>query len=104
MERVLLEKIGGERRNAARGVAARTTSSAGAGGLTWRLALRAGTVVCSAGALHSPALLLRSKIKVNGNVGRNLRLHPATAVTGGFVEVRYADLACSCAPWASLLS
>jgi long-chain-alcohol oxidase len=86
-EKVLLEKTGGERKNAARGVAARTTSTAGAAGLTWRLVLRANTVVAAAGSLHTPALLLRSKLSVNGNVGRHLRLHPATAVTGAFAQV-----------------
>jgi choline dehydrogenase-like flavoprotein len=42
-------------------------------------------VVCAAGALHTPALLKRSGFG-NPNIGRNLRLHPATAVWGVFDE------------------
>jgi len=42
-------------------------------------------VVCAAGALHTPALLKRSGMK-NPNIGRHLRLHPATAVWGVFDE------------------
>ena len=42
-------------------------------------------VVVSAGAVETPALLLRSGLK-NPNVGRWLRLHPATAVFGIFDE------------------
>ena len=42
--------------------------------------MQAGTTVVSAGSLHTPALLLRSGILSNGNVGRHLRLHPSFAV------------------------
>jgi choline dehydrogenase-like flavoprotein len=45
------------------------------------LTVRARCVVVAAGALHSPALLLRSGIE-NPNIGMNLRLHPTTAVRG----------------------
>ncbi len=41
-------------------------------------------VVVSAGAIESPALLLRSGLK--GEVGRHLRLHPSTAAWGNFDE------------------
>jgi hypothetical protein len=41
-------------------------------------------VVSSCGSIHTPALLLRSGITVGGNVGGNLRLHPATGVVGVF--------------------
>lgn len=53
-----------------------------------RLLLRCKYVVACAGALHTPALLLRSGVTVSGNVGANLRLHPATVVTAVFPEVR----------------
>jgi hypothetical protein len=59
----------------------------GVGGHKWHIAVRAPVVVSSAGSIHSPALLLRSDIDVNGNVGRNLRLHPGTLVNGIFEEV-----------------
>lgn len=49
-----------------------------------RLRIKAGIVVAAAGALHTPALLLRSDITGNGLVGSNLRLHPAHCVTGIF--------------------
>lgn len=44
-------------------------------------------MVASAGSLHSPALLLRSGITVNGNVGKHLRLHPAGSSIHVFPEV-----------------
>lgn len=69
----------------------------GMGGHKWHVAVRAPVVVSSAGSLHSPALLLRSDIDVNGNVGRNLRLHPGTIVTGVFEEVRHVPALISCA-------
>ena len=47
--------------------------------------VRARAVVAAAGAIETPALLLRSGLK-NPNVGRGLRLHPATAVFGIFEE------------------
>ncbi len=47
--------------------------------------LRARAVVAAAGAIETPALLLRSGLR-NPNVGRGLRLHPATAVFGIFDE------------------
>src|SRR5207248_1335806 len=46
--------------------------------------VRARAVVVAAGALNSPALLLRSGF--SGSVGRNLHLHPVTAVWGRFDE------------------
>jgi len=47
--------------------------------------VRARAVVAAGGALETPALLLRSGLR-NPNVGRGLRLHPATAVFGIFDE------------------
>ena len=92
-DKLLLERVSGPgaRRKRAWGVAASTviTSSPG-GGRAWPLRFVAGCVVACAGALHTPALLLRSGVTVNGNVGRNLRLHPATAVLGVYQKVRGA--------------
>lgn len=64
------------------------------------LRVRAPTVVVAAGALNTPALLLRSRFK-NPAIGRWLRLHPVTAVWGrfeqrvdpwtGILQARYGD-------------
>lgn len=58
-----------------------------------RVLFKARAVVSSAGSLHTPALLLRSGVKARGNVGRHLRLHPATVSIGHFDS---ADGATSC--------
>ena len=50
------------------------------------LHVRAGAVVLAAGALNTPALLLRSGVDAPA-VGRYLRLHPVTAVWGHFEEM-----------------
>jgi choline dehydrogenase-like flavoprotein len=50
-----------------------------------KVTIHARAVVCAAGALHTPALLKRSGMK-NPNIGKNLRLHPATAIWGVFDE------------------
>jgi long-chain-alcohol oxidase len=49
-----------------------------------RLVVGARAVVAAAGAVETPALLLRSGL--GGQVGRNLRLHPGTAAMGLFDE------------------
>ena len=49
-----------------------------------RLVVRARAVVAAAGAVETPALLLRSGL--GGQVGRHLRLHPGTAAMGLFPE------------------
>jgi hypothetical protein len=49
-----------------------------------RLLVRAPVVVSSCGALHTPALLLRSGVTCGGAVGRNLRLHPASVLVARF--------------------
>lgn len=49
--------------------------------------MKASVVVSAAGSLHSPALLLRSHIKCNGNVGKHLHIHPATVIYGHFPQV-----------------
>jgi long-chain-alcohol oxidase len=48
-----------------------------------RITVRARAVVCSAGALHTPALLLRSGL-LNRNIGRYLALHPVLSTVGVF--------------------
>jgi len=63
---------------AARGLSARTDAG-------HRLTVRSRAVVCAAGAIQTPALLKRSGLS-NPNVGRHLRLHPATAVWGVYDE------------------
>ena len=62
----------------ARGVEARTTAGR-------QVTVRARAVVAACGALETPALLRRSRLD-NPNIGRHLRLHPATAVFGRFEE------------------
>jgi choline dehydrogenase-like flavoprotein len=54
-------------------------------GTTTALTVRAGTVVVAAGAIESPALLLRSGIG-GPAVGKHLRLHPASVVAGVYEE------------------
>jgi choline dehydrogenase-like flavoprotein len=64
-----------------------------------RLQVRARAVVAAAGAIETPALLLRSGL--GGQVGRHLRLHPGTAAFGlfdrevrpweGTTQARYSD-------------
>ncbi|NJL92601.1 MAG: GMC family oxidoreductase [Anaerolineae bacterium] len=49
------------------------------------VAIRARRVVLAAGALHTPALLLRSGLS-HAQIGQNLHLHPATAVYGRYKE------------------
>lgn len=46
--------------------------------------IKAGIVVASAGSLHNPALLLRSGITCQGNVGKNLHLHCGAAFAARF--------------------
>ncbi|KAN0029622.1 hypothetical protein ACTA71_007754 [Dictyostelium dimigraforme] len=50
-------------------------------GLKYRVFIKAHIVVCSAGALHTPTLLLKSRIK-NNNIGSNLYLHPVIPIIG----------------------
>lgn len=50
-----------------------------------RIVVRSRAVVAAGGALQTPALLRRSGLG-NPNIGRHLRLHPATAVWGRFEE------------------
>ena len=83
---------------AATGVIATVTDAAT--GAQHQLTVRAKTVVVAAGALHSPAILLRSGVG-GTHLGRHLKLHPVVAVTGfyadpirswdGSLQTRYSD-------------
>lgn len=46
--------------------------------------MKAKIVVSAAGALHTPALLLRSGLRHKGMVGASLTLHPVLGVGGVF--------------------
>jgi choline dehydrogenase-like flavoprotein len=62
-----------------------------AGRVAARIEVRAPVVVCSAGAVASPDLLLRSGIaNRSGRVGRGLHLHPSVMVAGFFDEELHA--------------
>jgi choline dehydrogenase-like flavoprotein len=64
------------------------------------IAVRAKAIVAACGAIHSPALLLRSGVRLPA-LGRHLALHPATALFGlmdeavrpwtGTVQAHYSD-------------
>jgi long-chain-alcohol oxidase len=51
-----------------------------------RVFIKAKLVVSAAGALHTPALLLRSGLSHRGMVGAYLTLHPVLGVAGVFPE------------------
>jgi len=70
VRRVLVE--GG----AARGIAGRTADGR-------QLTVHARAVIVACGAIHTPALLKRSGLQ-NTNIGKHLKLHPATVVFGVF--------------------
>ncbi len=82
----------------ASGVAAIVHSPRGA--RAYSVAVRAKAVVVAGGAIHSPALLFRSGVRLAA-LGRHLALHPATAVFGlmeedirpwtGTVQAHYSD-------------
>lgn len=81
------EDAGSTRSQKVTGVQATINSSsttAQSGSQPMRLVVHAAIIVSSCGSIHTPALLLRSGITVGGNVGANLRLHPATGVVGIF--------------------
>jgi choline dehydrogenase-like flavoprotein len=50
-----------------------------------RVSVSCKTVVVACGAIHTPALLLRSGLR-NEHIGRHLRLHPVSNVSGIFRE------------------
>lgn len=76
VDRVLIEN------GVARGIEATAHT---AEGRRVRLSVRARAVAVCAGALHTPALLLRSGLS-NAHIGRNLHLHPSTGAFGFYPE------------------
>jgi len=66
----------------------------------YEVKVNARAVIVASGAIHSPALLRRSGLR-NPNIGKHLRLHPATAVWGvydqelktweGVMQALYSD-------------
>jgi choline dehydrogenase-like flavoprotein len=72
IQRVLVEN------GTARGVVGRTVDG-------HHVTIRSRAVVVACGAIHSPALLKRSGLR-NPNIGKHLRLHPATVVFGVYDE------------------
>ncbi|RMF51226.1 MAG: oxidoreductase [Chloroflexota bacterium] len=76
VDRVLIED------GAACGVQGTVQSVSGA---PVRLTVRARAVAVCGGALHTPALLLRSGL-TNAHIGRNLHLHPSTGAFGFYAE------------------
>ena len=79
VDRVLLD---GDR---VTGVEATVGWAAGGGVAARRLMVRARQVVLAAGALRSPAVLIRSGLE-HPAIGRNLRLHPVPVVAARFNE------------------
>ncbi|WP_376797674.1 GMC family oxidoreductase N-terminal domain-containing protein [Thermogemmatispora sp.] len=59
-----------------------------------RLTVRARAVIVAAGAIHSPAILLRSGLS-NPHIGRHLYLHPTAVVAGLYPDKIY--------PWKGVL-
>ena len=56
-----------------------------------RFEVRANRVILAAGAVYTPALLLRQRLaNSSGQVGRNLRIHPGCGVLGVFDHDLYA--------------
>lgn len=72
-----------------RAVGVRASVSDAQTGKTANVTIRADAVVVAAGALHTPALLLRSGLE-NPHIGRHLRLHPTTVSVGLYPEKVYA--------------
>jgi choline dehydrogenase-like flavoprotein len=60
-----------------------SATALGAGGKQHPVTVNARVVVVACGALHTPALLMRSSVELAA-LGRNLFIHPTTGVTGVF--------------------
>ena len=81
-----------------RATGVRATASHGSD--RYSLTVRTKRVVVACGAIYTPALLARSGVS-NPNIGKNLHLHPATAMVGvfddrvdpwtGSLQTRYSD-------------
>jgi len=79
-DRCFVERVM-QRGGVAEGILARIVGADGVTGHT--LTVRAPIVVISCGSLHSPAMLLKSGLpNHHKQIGKNLRLHPVTAVNG----------------------
>ena len=57
-------------------------------GKSYRVTVRAKAVIVAAGAIHSPAILLRSGLE-NKHIGRHLHLHPTSALVGLYPDKVY---------------
>ncbi len=57
----------------------------GPDGALYEITIKAKAVVVAAGAIHTPALLLRSGL-TNRNIGQHLHLHPVTTALGEYEE------------------
>src|SRR5215472_2789320 len=57
-------------------------------GQRYRITVRAKAVIVAAGALHSPAILLRSGLE-NRHIGLQLHLHPTSALVGQYPDKVY---------------
>ncbi|HVB12226.1 MAG TPA: GMC family oxidoreductase N-terminal domain-containing protein [Nitrososphaerales archaeon] len=75
VDRIVVEE------GAAKGVEARTFRN----GKSFNISIRAKVVVLSCGSIKTPVLIQNSGIR-GKNIGKNLRLHPTTAVSGIFEE------------------
>jgi len=69
-------------------VGVQATATNTATGKTHNVTIHARTVVASAGAINSPALLLRSGVE-NMHIGHHLKLHPTTTIAGVYPEKVY---------------
>ena len=57
-------------------------------GKTFKVTVRAKVVVLAAGTINSPAVLLRSEVE-NKHIGKHLKLHPVSVVSGVYPEKVY---------------
>ncbi len=80
-DRVALSPDGGQARGVEASVVDRATGKPTGATLT----IEAKVVVASAGAIHTPALLMRSGLR-DGPVGRRTFLHPVVGIGGAFAE------------------
>lgn len=72
-------------RNRVTGVQAVARDAGSSMGTEFQIGVRAKTVVVSAGGLETPALLMRSGLR-HAALGRNLYLHPTSAVAGVYAD------------------
>jgi choline dehydrogenase-like flavoprotein len=58
-------------------------------GKTYSVTIHARTVIVAAGAINSPAILLRSGLE-NKHIGQHLKFHPTTTIAGTYPEKVYS--------------